>query len=292
MLSIKQKIHACIYIAAICTSFNVLALNTLKVLRPQSAIVSHHSHFKDALLKRAMEVTSEEYGAYKFVVNTIRMNRSRALMNIIKGESHNVYIAPGNQEWAQQAIEIKIPVRLGLLSYRLLLIHKDDLELFSHINTLEQLKALKAGLRTKWLTTKIFKNNKFTMIENENYNRLFLLLDKHKFDYFPRSIYEIYDELADRDKLYKNIVVEPTIALHLPTATYVYVSPNEPELAKRIMKGLTQLFESGELRTIVEKYYGDNIKKAQLATRKIIDIDNPFYLESDRLNDQKYLYNP
>lgn len=239
-----------------------------------------------------MEVTKEEYGPYEFIINPLRMNRSRSLVNIIKGETHNLYITPSHPEWDQQTIAIKIPIRLGLLSYRLLLIHKDDLELFSKINTLEQLKKLTAGLRSKWVTTQIFKKEKFTMVESANYDGLFNLLDKHKFHYFPRSIYEIYDELSERTQLYKNLVIEPTLALNIPTATYVYISPKNPRLAKRITDGLTRLFDSGELTEIVEKYYGAGIKKAQLPTRKIIEIENPFYLDADRLKDQKYLYQP
>ena len=292
MLSIQCKFYLYAYLAFSCISFNSLAFDTVKILRPQSTIVNHHADLKDQLMKRIMEVTEEQYGSYDIVRSTLPMNRSRALINMIKGDTLNVFIGPNTQEWDQKTIVIKIPVRLGLLSYRLLLIHKDDLELFSHIDTAKQLKALTAGLRPKWLTTKIFKQKKFTLIESENYDGLFNLLDKHKFHYFPRSIYEIHDELADRSSLYENLVIEPTLALYIPTPTYVYVSATQPKLAKRISDGLTFLFESGELTKTVEKYYGNAIKKAQLSQRKIIAIENPFYLEADQLNNQKYLYTP
>lgn len=292
MAVVTCKYYIGICLAMVCISFNAFALDTIKILRPQWDIASYHSSFKDVLIKRSMEVTKEEYGPYEFIINPLRMNRSRSLVNIIKGETHNLYITPSHPEWDQQTIAIKIPIRLGLLSYRLLLIHKDDLELFSKINTLEQLKKLTAGLRSKWVTTQIFKKEKFTMVESANYDGLFNLLDKHKFHYFPRSIYEIYDELSERTQLYKNLVIEPTLALNIPTATYVYISPKNPRLAKRITDGLTRLFDSGELTEIVEKYYGAGIKKAQLPTRKIIEIENPFYLDADRLKDQKYLYQP
>lgn len=273
-------------------SFNTLALDTVKVLRPQWKIPNNHAAYKNMLIKRAMEVTQDEYGPFELKTSPLLMNRFRALTNIIKGETHNLYITPSDPDWDQKAIAIKIPIRLGLLSYRLLLIHKDDLELFSEINTLEQLKMLTAGVRTKWMTTQVFRQQQFDMVESENYNGLFKLLDKHKFHYFPRSIYEIYGELNERENLYKNIVVEPRLALYIPTVTYVYISPKEPLLAKRIEAGLTKLYDSGEILTLIEQYYGSSIDKAQLSTRKIISIENSFYLEADRLNDQKYFYLP
>lgn len=268
--------------------FQTQAIDTVKVLRPQWAM----AEFKDALIKRAMEVTIDEYGPYEFVVSPLKMNRSRSLKYIVKGDTHNLYITPSHPDWDKNTIAIKIPIRLGLLSYRLLLINKNDLELFSEIKTLEQLTALTAGLRSQWVTTKMFKHYGFSLVETDDYSRLFLLLDKHKYNYFPRSVYEVYGELADRTQLYKNLVIEPNLALNIPTATYVYISPQYPRLAERLTKGLTLLFTNGELASLVDKYYGDAIKKSQLSKRKIITIENPFNSEAERLNNEKYFYKP
>ncbi|MGJ8680944.1 MAG: hypothetical protein ACSHXM_11445, partial [Paraglaciecola sp.] len=103
---------------------------------------------------------------------------------------------------------------------------------------------------------------------------LFQMLEKQRFDYFPRAIYEIYNELETRKSSLENVVIEPTLAIYLPTETYVYVSPTAPRIADRMQQGLNMLLKSGELKRILVKYYSDEIARANLANRKIIKIEN------------------
>ena len=91
-------------------------------------------------------------------------------------------------------------------------------------------------------------------------------------------------------RLWLRGVIEPTIALKIPSATYIYVSPEAPRLAKRIEKDMKILLKSGELSNIFNRFYEKDIKRATLNNRKIIEVDNPFYLEQDKLNDSEYFY--
>lgn len=270
-------------------STSCLAIDTIKVSSTQQKI-DKRAAYKNEVLHRAMEATRDEYGPYIFVQENIRMNRDRALSAIRKGTPNNVYIAPSLKEWDEKTIAIKLPIRLGLLSYRLLLVHKNDLEQFAKITTLEQLKKMKAGMRSGWITTSIFKELNFNLTESQNFDGLFFLLDSHNFQYIPRSIYEIFDELHSRGPLLDNVVIEPTLALHIPTATYIYVSPNEKRLARRIEEGVKKLFETGKLQAILHRYYDAEIEQANIKNRRIIAIDNPYYNEVDRKNDAKYWY--
>ncbi len=116
------------------------------------------------------------------------------------------------------------------------------------------------------------------------------MLNRHRFDYIPRGVYEIYDELNSRQAMLKDIVVEPTIVLHIPTSSYVYVSLTEPLLAKLIESGVHKLLASGELKEILNKYYANDIKRANLSERKIFEIENPYYNPKDKLNYNNLLY--
>lgn len=282
-----------LFIKVICCSFILpttsYAIDVIHVTSTQS-ILDKRAQFKNEVLKRTMQITVDEYGPYEFIEHNIRMNRPRALLAIIKGEPSNVYVAPSSPEWNKKTIAIKVPIRLGLLSYRLLLIHKDDAEKFSKVNSVEDLKKMQAGLRSGWVTTDIFKKQKFDIAEAQNFDGLFLLLDNHRFNYIPRSIYEIYDEVESRQHLISNVVVENHIALHIPTSTYIYVSPTEPQLAKRIEKGITRMYKNGDLLKLVNRYYADDVKKANLKGRTIIQIENPLYTKEDQINDSVYQY--
>lgn len=263
----------------------------IKVSSTQSKL-DKRALFKNELLKRTMEVTQKEYGAYEFVQKSVRMNRPRALQAIMVGEPNNVYIAPSKPEWNEKTIAIKVPIRMGLLSYRILLVHKEDLSLFDMVQNADDLKKLIAGVRSGWVTTSILQEQNYRLKQSQNFDGLFFWLDTHRVNYIPRSIYEAFDEVEARKDILKNVVIEPNLVLHLPTSTYIYVSPKEPRLAERIEKGINIMFEKGELKEMVDRYYKDDIERANLKNRRVIPIENPFYLKSDQVLDAKYWYQP
>ena len=264
---------------------SVTAVDTVKILKP---LLGHDkkSKHKDEVILRSLQVTEEEYGPYKFHTIDGNMSSGRSLISIQKGDIINTYIAPSNEELNTNTIAIKIPVRQGLSSYRLLLVDKDSLPTFSNVKTLDELGALTAGLHRGLVATSIFKEAGMKSITASNSEGLFLMLSRSRFDYIPRAVYEVYDELNTRKSELKNVVIEPTIALYLPMVSYVYVSPKEPRLAKRIETGLRILIASGEMKEILNKYYAEDIKRADLKNRTIIKINNPNFKDDILMNDK------
>ncbi|MGJ8692409.1 MAG: hypothetical protein ACSHW0_07995 [Thalassotalea sp.] len=288
------KIKAIFYIAVLCLTLflanKALALDIIKITDSESILKDKRSAHKNEVIKRSLELTIPEYGPYEFRRLDINMNRHRALPVVIKGEISNIYISAASDEWNKKTLAIKIPIRRGLLNYRLLLIHKADLALFSQVETLADLKQLTAGVRNGWVTTEVFKYTGMELVATQNFNGLFSLLNAHRFNYIPRAIYEVFDELAARQHLIPNVVIEPRLVLHLPMPTYVYISPTYPRIAQRIEKGLTMMLDNGELDQILRKYYADDIKRADLKNRKVINIDNPYYTDKALLADQALWY--
>ncbi|MCF2950405.1 hypothetical protein L0668_20010 [Paraglaciecola aquimarina] len=254
-------------------SFQIQANDIIKLWKPLLNADKRANH-KDEVIRRALEVTIPEYGSFSITTVHVDMNPSRALEETISGENINLFISPNSDVWDKGTISIKVPIRQGLLSYRLLLIKKSNLKKFENVNSIEDLKSLKAGLHADWVTTKVFKEQGFGVSVGHNFEGLFQMLQKERFDYFPRAVYEIYDELETRQAMLKDITIEPTIALFLPMETYVHASPNAPRIAKRMGDGLTRLLDSGELKMIFEKYYEKDIARANLSHRKIIKIEN------------------
>lgn len=262
--------------------------NTVKVLKPLLGF-DKRAKFKDELIIRTLEVTEPEFGSFIFESVDVNMTPTRALSSIKSGDLINLFIAPASQIWDNNAIAIKIPIRLGLLSYRLLMINRQDLEKFKNIRTFEQLSQLTAGLQEDWETTKIFRALGMKVATGRNFEGLFLMLNRRRFNYIPRAIYEVYDELDTREDQLANVVVEPTLALYLPMITYIYVSPKAPKIAQRVKLGLGKLFESGELRELLNKYYAQDIQRANLENRHIITIPNTYLNSKEQLND-KYIW--
>lgn len=256
-------------------SIDVVKLHRQEITDNKAA---HHIE----VVGRALEITEPEYGPFKLKVVNLTMSAGRLLKASNEGKIFNTAVMPASRVWDEHIIAIKVPVRLGLLSYRILLINKVDLSKFEKVNSLDDLNHFTSGVITDWVTTEIFELSKIKMVKTGHFEGIFLMLDKHRFDYIPRGIYEIYDELEERQSVLKDIVVEPAIALHIPTSTYVYVSPNETRLAKRLTIGLNELFASGELKTILYKYYSNYIERANLAERKIIEIANPYHDKNEK----------
>jgi hypothetical protein len=265
------------------------ANDTIKMLKPILGADKRADH-KDEIITRALELTVPEFGPYEFETVNVDMTTGRALTETKSGELINLFIAPHSKVWDEGAIPIKIPIRQGLLSYRLLLVNKQHLHKFKNIENMDDLKHLIAGLQENWVTTSIFKELGFNLVVGHNFEGLFQMLDRGRFDYFPRAIYEIYDELNSRKSKLQNVVIEPTLAIYLPTKTYVYVSPSAPRVAKRIEAGLSELLESGEMKQILETYYGEDILRANLSNRKIIKIENTDMKDDEDMNEQYILH--
>lgn len=263
-------------------SYDARSIDIVKIKKQQLSM--NKAAHNNELFKRALEITEDEFGPFELENVDVIMTSNRELRAVENGIIINATITPANEQWDKQLISIQTPIRLGLLSYRLLLVNKIDLPKFKNVNTLDDLKQLTAGLLHDWKTTAIFKAHNFKMVESHNFEGLFLMLNKHRFDYIPRAIYEVNDELNAQKSILNNIVVEPTIALFIPTITYIYVSPKTPRLAKRLDTGLKKLFNNGELKKILEKYYAVDIDRAKLNQRKIIKIESSYYLR----NGEKY----
>lgn len=118
------------------------------------------------------------------------------------------------------------------------------------------------------------------------------MLMHDRFDYFPRGINEVFDEIEQRHQELPDMVIEPTLAMYLSTPSYIFVSPKHPELAERIETGLRRMIEDGSFDEIFWKFHGENIKKADLNNRKIITLNNPLLTPETPFNEKQLWYNP
>lgn len=254
-------------------------------------VYSKKSLHKIEVIMRALEITEAEYGPFKHEVIPDTISAGRALKASVQRGVINTVLLPADNFWDEAAIPIKVPVRLGLLSYRLLLINKADLSVFANLHSLSGLKRLTAGLITEWATTEVFRSNNMNLVGTSHFDGIFLMLKKHRFDYIPRGAHEVYDEVEKAKLVSHNIVVEPTITLYLPTSCYIYVSKSEPRLAKRLTSGLNRLLQTGELKDILYQYFSDEIEQANISERRMIKMENPYHNKNSKNDAQYYLFN-
>lgn len=247
--------------------------------------------YKKAVFQGALDRTVAEFGPYQLNSDGPTMTNKRAMQELSNnGSLINAYIAVTNAEWEKHAHVVRIPVRRGLLNYRLLLIHKDRLSLFENVETLDDLKRLRAGSQTHWVTTSVLKSAGFRVVEGSDYEGLFKMLSNFRFDFLLRGANEIFGELEQTHLDLENIVVEPSLALLIPSPVYVFVSPRSPRLIKRLEKGLELMVQDGSLKALFYQYHIDNVFKADLQNRRILEVTNPLLPEDTPLDRPELWY--
>ncbi|KMT66908.1 transporter substrate-binding domain-containing protein [Catenovulum maritimum] len=240
------------------------------------------------LLKSALKITQPEYGDYRIKIVNGAIPNERRLNELKMGRQLNVAAMLYNQKWDQALIKVSSPIRQGLFNYRLLLTNKHNLEKFKQVNTTEDLHKLNAGLRVGWSTYDVMEHFKFKKTAAHTYESLFGMLNKNRFDYIPRGVHEIYNELYLRKDEYKNLVIEPNLAIYMPLPEFFFVSPKNQRLAARLELGIKRILDNGTIDRILEDFYGEYIRQADIKNRRVINIGNPLLPEDMPIHTPKY----
>ncbi len=202
-----------------------------------------------------------------------QMPQGRALKQLAQDTDLNVVWSITSRERERDLLPVRIPIDKGLYGWRIFLVNKESVATFSGIKSLGDLQALKAGQGHDWPDTTILRANGLPVEVSPRYDSLFRMLKSNRFDYFPRSVLEIWGE-ADRygDR---GLVVEPRVLLHYPTAFYFFVSKNNPELAEILERGLNAAIKDGSFERLFQQTYGDVMLRANLSGRTKLLLNNP-----------------
>lgn len=270
---------------------HVFSQTEVRIVGGQSGQDERHI-YPHAVLKAALDATTETDGSYVLKYSISSITRNRALIELKSGELINVHAAPTREEWEEAVIPIRIPVRKGLLGYRLFLIQEKNRQIFADLSTVEELKELTAGLGEQWSTTRVMRKLNFKIETGSDYEGLFSMLMFGRFDYFPRGINEVFLEMASHREMFPGMIIEPSKALYFTTPTYFFVSPTHPELADRIRRGMLQIIEDGTLDALFFEYFADFLEQADLSNRVIFTVENTILSEKTPLNIKEYWYIP
>jgi ABC-type amino acid transport substrate-binding protein len=210
--------------------------------------------------------------SYRILTAEFAMNQERQVLEIEAGRTIDVGPIPSSAEREARLLAIRIPINKGMLGWRLGLIRKGEQGSIANVNTLEDLKRLRLAQGQEWPDTQILQANGIDVITAPRYEGLFKMLIGKRFDYFPRSVMEIWDEQAiNADTL----EVEPRLALHYFYDAYFMVNRKNTRLAQDIREGLEKAIADGSFDKLFQQYYGDRLRKAHLETRTVIELKNP-----------------
>ena len=249
--------------------------------------VDDRDRYPVQLLKLALH---KAHSTYELKPHAVFMLQVRAMREVEQRSGLDVVWTMTSREREKALLPIRIPIDRGLLGWRLLLVRPALAPTFASVASLEQLKALRGGQGADWPDTTILRAAGLAVDESVRYGDLFQKLAAGRIDYFPRSVQEIRGELDNhRDE---GFVIEPTLALHYPAAMYFFVSRQRGDLAADIRKGLDLALKDGSFQALFMKFFGADLRRANLDGRHVFELTNPLLPPETPLADARLWYRP
>lgn len=282
-----------IFLACLCLMLSlpvVAAEQQVVYPAPESPNDVRHADVLE-LLHGALERTVAQYGPYRLRPSSVPMNKARQIASIMHGEELTVIWGGVSTELERDCRPIRIPLRKGLIGYRIALIAKERQAEFDQLKTADDLKHLLIGQGNGWADVEILRHAGFK-VETNSYASLFSMVAANRVDLFLRGLPEVFDEYDANHTQVPNLAVEQHLVIHYDDPYYLYVGKNDAVLAKRLETGLRAMIKDGSFDEIFWRFHGAAIRRAKLSERRIIHIDNPLLSPETPLSDKSLWFDP
>lgn len=244
---------------------------TLRVIYPKTMPNLDEETLYPLILLR----TALERSGYKFTLDPASelLGQNRVLKEIETGSGINVNWSMTNIDRENRLLPLRTPIFKGLFGWRLMFTTQKQLPYLSQVKTFEDLKSIIFIQGEDWPDTFILRDNDLTVATAQDFESLFVMLDKGRGQLFPRSLLEIESEKNFYEKKI-DLVVLPQLMLKYQSPIYFFFNKDNPEIAKAVNEGLKVMRKSGEFDELFFKYNGDFIKNAHLHDKIIIELKN------------------
>jgi len=209
-----------------------------------------------------------------------------AVTRVASGKGANLMWSMTSREREEQLLPVRIPLDKGLFGYRIGFIRSDSREQFTTLAKQHRdLRTIAMGQAHDWPDTTILRDNGFRVVTSTADTHLTSMLSGGRFDYYPRSVLEIWDEAGAASQ--HGLVVEDMFLLHYPAAVYFFVGKHDLPLAKALETGLHKAIADGSFDALFQEYFGAIIQRARLKDRITIKLRNPTLPAATPLNDKR-----
>ncbi|MBI3229640.1 MAG: transporter substrate-binding domain-containing protein [Burkholderiales bacterium] len=264
----------------------------LKVTYPANES-ANDPRFNDLIeiLQTALDKTVAEYGPYQLGPSAMAMNEARYLMELREGNSINVIWSSTSFEKERDYLPLRIPLRKGLLGYRIAFTAAINQAKIDKVKTIDDLRKLTIGQGTGWGDVRLYQDNGIDVITTK-YENLFRMSEQKRFDLFPRGIGEIFNEFDVFGKQMPNLVVEKNLLLYYPWPYYFFFKKTDHALYDRVALGIQKMRADGSFDAIFRKYNDKAIRAARLKERRLIRLENRFLPKDTPLQDASLWFDP
>jgi hypothetical protein len=249
--------------------------------------------FNDLLeiLKGALDRTVPDYGSYSLEQAPVQMSAARAIEQLERHGLVNVVWSSTSVEREKKFLTIRIPLRKGLLGYRVCLINAKDQARIDQVRTLDDLRKLTVGQGTGWADVAIY-NAEGIPVTTAAYAGLFDMVSAGRFDLFPRGLSEVFREFALLSPRLPGLAIDRHLLLYYPWPYYFFFNRDDARLAARIEAGLKMMRADGSFDAIFHKYNDDWIAAADIKNRVVIRLNNPLLPPDTPLDDASLWFDP
>lgn len=283
----RTTLVACV---ALCLGWTIGAPAELNVVYPDIEERSA-DYYSYKVLRLALEKSGQPY---RLSVSATKMNQARARKMLEGGNPMISVLDVGTSaEFEERMRAVYFPIDRGLSGYRLFIVNKGLAAEFAGIQNLHGLTRKVAGQGPGWSDIGILENAGI-QVRVAEFENLFRMVDRRRFDFFPLGVEEIYGFFERYRLMAPNTMVETKLALHYPFARLFFVRKDDEALAEALTRGLERAFDDGSFQRLLD---GDQafqlaLKRADLGARTIIEIDNPNLTPRFRAIPARYFFQP
>ena len=238
--------------------------------RPGAA--ANNADYLDKLLATALDRTVAAYGPYSVRrIADLPRNRQVHDLETDNGEISFALLSP-DEEVNTHLHPVLIPFDKGILGYRVLIIHRSLQPAFSKVRSLDDLKLFSLGQNFAWADVGVLRANGLTVWTGDDLDNLYLMLDRERFEAFPRGVSEVDPEFAPRRAAYTDLEIERTLLLYYPFPAYFWFarSAEGERMARRVEEGLRSMIRDGTFDVLLKKYIGPRLKGLGLSHRRLL----------------------
>lgn len=244
------------------------------------------------VLDSALKATTPSHGAYVLQASKVGMSEARYMSDIKRTDrSINVVWSSTSVQKEKDYLPLRIPLRKGLLGYRIALIAQDSQARIDKVKTLDDLKKLQLGQGTGWGDVQLYESNGLS-VQTGQYENLFKMTAGGRFDLFPRGISEVFVEHETHHANNPQLAIEQNLLIYYPWPYYFFFNLQDLALRDRVEAGIRIMMKDGSFDALFKKHNGVWIDRANLKHRRVIRLANPMLPKETPLADKALWYDP
>ncbi|SDP73321.1 hypothetical protein SAMN05216303_106319 [Rhodoferax sp. OV413] len=253
---------------------------TITYPRPESNTDLRYVYYW-RLMEAALDRTQAEYGPVVLQQTPFSMNAQRCMEKLLDGSIQVALRSVMPPEYADRLDMVPVPLDKGLLGYRVFLIHSDTQARLAQVSTLDDLRAFRIGQGLGWDDLAILAQARMQVVQGASYDGLFQMLERKRFDLFPRGINEVLAEYRQHRSTEPDLAIDDALLLYYPLSRYFAVKkgPEGDALKARLALGLARLRADGGMDRMYAGFKKEVLRGLPLKGRKLIRLDNPSYAQ-------------